>query len=468
MQFGSYSVATLLEFVSLNPVSHSCVRGVNEATSFITPPKDQRWEILGSGDFMISRLRGSERMVPHISAADSARERGNKAFIDSDYATAVAHYSEALNQYDDNEAEARVKTYTNRAMAHDKLGNTGMAIADCDAALALNSSWTKARYRRMCLCAAHQEWARVSSDGEALLSADSGLKPSELTHLRALMKEAEAAQRTDAHNPGHETSSSDATISASNVTTDESGPSDSDDDDDEQNGAIGAVTTQVHKLSFSPGSADATSVHPAFAVAAANNNSSNNSSASPRIEEEEKEVSNPDGDVGNSIKGSGNGNGSSSGSGEGPRAGLCGACGKDAKSLCKRCNHTVYCSRSCQHAHWKFHKAFCTRGAPDPSPQLTMQTRRGLVGLYNAGNSCYLNSAVACLSHCYPLTRHLISGRFTAELNRANALGEFNHYNWCSVHSLQKAFSSKPFFATPTYIKTLPMDEKNICSIYHN
>ena len=54
MRFGSNSIAALLEFVRLNPVSHSCVRGVNEATSFITPPKDQRWEVLGSGDFMIS------------------------------------------------------------------------------------------------------------------------------------------------------------------------------------------------------------------------------------------------------------------------------------------------------------------------------------------------------------------------------------------------------------------------------
>jgi ubiquitin C-terminal hydrolase len=45
------------------------------------------------------------------------------------------------------------------------------------------------------------------------------------------------------------------------------------------------------------------------------------------------------------------------------------------------------------------------------------------VGLVNLGNSCYMNSAMACLSHVYPITRHFISGSFQAELNRSNDLG---------------------------------------------
>jgi len=376
-------------------------------------------------------------MVPHLSAADSARERGNKAFGNSDYAAAIENYTNALNQYDVNEVEARVKAHTNRAMAYDKIGSTAMAIADYDAALALNSTSTKALYRRMFLREKQQAWAGVISDGEALLAADSGLTQSEKTQLAALMKKAEAAQRADAaQSLGPDTNSDESTSSPSSSRNDDNGPSDG--DGDEQSGTIDEITTHVHKLSFSPGSDNSHSVHPALAVAAAHNNNdviNNNSSPdSPRTDEETLSVAHSNNN-GNHTRGSG-----SNGSSRGPGAGLCGACGKDAKSLCRRCNHTVYCGRSCQQAHWKFHKAFCTLSAQDPSPQLTVLSRRGLAGLFNAGNSCYLNSAVACLSHCYPLTQHLISGRYTAELNPTNALGKFPFL-------LHKPYRRRPSFA---------------------
>ena len=47
----------------------------------------------------------------------------------------------------------------------------------------------------------------------------------------------------------------------------------------------------------------------------------------------------------------------------------------------------------------------------------------GLCGSHNLGNTCFMNSSIACLSNCSELTTYFLSGKFKDHINKKNKLG---------------------------------------------
>ena len=54
----------------------------------------------------------------------------------------------------------------------------------------------------------------------------------------------------------------------------------------------------------------------------------------------------------------------------------------------------------------------------DLDPYLTKNVNHGVCGGHNLGNTCFMNSSIACLSNCSELTAYFLTEKFKQSINK--------------------------------------------------
>lgn len=79
--------------------------------------------------------------------------------------------------------------------------------------------------------------------------------------------------------------------------------------------------------------------------------------------------------------------------------------------------------------------------------------RRGLCGLSNLGNTCFMNSALQCMSNVPLLTDYFLTQKYKSEINTVNPLGRHGEIAEAYANLISEIWSGNNSYVIPRQFK---------------
>ena len=82
-------------------------------------------------------------------------------------------------------------------------------------------------------------------------------------------------------------------------------------------------------------------------------------------------------------------------------------------------------------------------------------SKHGLCGLRNMGNTCFLNTAIQCISNCWELTNYFLRNEYKKDINKKNPIGSHGKLSEAYSEVIHKLWFGKKDYFTPDNFKNV-------------